>query len=178
MSLARPVAGSLPEAAARCAPRPTRIVQFGASFARSGESDRVPAAPHPAGISTFSRRASRDMRAQCRSHANSAPSTTRSVLKTPQPDSRPSWPANRLARMLPESCRYAGCSGGSTYVRCVRHFSYFIISSRFALNSVPGFHCGYRLSCATLYPISKKTRRSSTAPERSQSGFTSSDGLW
>src|SRR5579859_7220073 len=36
--------------------------------------------------------ASRDMRAQCRSKANSTPSITLMVLNTPQPESRPTWP--------------------------------------------------------------------------------------
>ena len=52
------------------------------------------------------------------------------------------------------------------------------ISSRRALNSVPGFHSGYLSPSATLSPTWKSSLTSSTAPAISQSGFTSSEGLW
>jgi hypothetical protein len=55
---------------------------------------------------------------------------------------------------------------------------FFIMASRFALNSVPGFHCGIAGCCATTYPTRNNTRVSSTAPLRSQSGFTWSLTLW
>ncbi len=53
----------------------------------------------------------------------------------------------------------------------------FNISSRRALNSVPGFHSGHFSPCATRWPTWKSRRRSSTAPDKSQSGFTSSETL-
>src|SRR5437763_1252713 len=54
----------------------------------------------------------------------------------------------------------------------------FIIASRLALNSVPGFHSGYLSPCATVWPTMKRSCASSTAPDKSQSGLTSSEGLW
>src|SRR5687768_12411577 len=44
-------------------------------------------------------------------------------------------------------------------------------ASRFALNSVPGFHSGHVSVSATEYPTMNSSRRSSTAPVRSQSGL-------
>src|SRR6185369_2522701 len=54
----------------------------------------------------------------------------------------------------------------------------FNIASRLALNSDPAFHSGYLSPCATRYPIIVSNCASSTAPVRSQSGFTSSETLW
>src|SRR6185437_1866292 len=58
------------------------------------------------------------------------------------------------------------------------HFLAAIIESRRALNSVPGFQVGSESALATVSPTLNSTRKSSTAPDRSQSGDTSSDGWW
>ena len=54
----------------------------------------------------------------------------------------------------------------------------FSISSRFALNSFPCVHSGRVSAFATRYPTAHSNWSSSTAPERSQSGFIWSDGAW
>ena len=61
-----------------------------------------------------------------------------------------------------------------------RHFAafFFMVASRTWRNSVPGFHSGYTAPRATMSPTSRSSRASSTAPDRSQSDFTSSLGLW
>ena len=50
--------------------------------------------------------------------------------------------------------------------------------SRTALNSEVGLHSGHASLSANVEPSSYMNARSSIAPERSQSGFTSSDTLW
>src|SRR5262249_19739808 len=72
-------------------------------------------------------------------------------------------------------CRFqiANCR---SQVPCQRP-ALLIIASRLALNSVPAFHSGYLSVFATRYPTVINSRKSSTAPERSQSGFISSEGL-
>lgn len=55
---------------------------------------------------------------------------------------------------------------------------YRICPSRAALNSLLGFHWGGRRVSARRHAMSWISRRSSTAPLRSQSGFTSSLTLW
>jgi hypothetical protein len=50
--------------------------------------------------------------------------------------------------------------------------------SRRARNSEPGFQVGHSVPFATSSPTAKSSRVSSTMPAMSQSGFTSSLGLW
>ena len=57
-------------------------------------------------------------------------------------------------------------------------FEPFSAWSRFALNSLPGFHSGIFSACAMRYPTAKYTFKSSRMPLRSQSGLTTSAGLW
>ena len=51
-------------------------------------------------------------------------------------------------------------------------------ASRAALNSAPGFHSGQASDYAARQPTARSKAASSTAPLRSQSGSTSSEGLW
>ncbi len=57
---------------------------------------------------------------------------------------------------------------------------YFVPSeaSRAARNSFPARHSGHLVAPATRYPIVKSSLRSPMAPDMSQSGLISSDGLW
>ena len=62
--------------------------------------------------------------------------------------------------------------------RTVHGREFLSIASRRALNSLPASTRGKLGASATRRPTSNSSRRSSTAPERSQSGFTSSLTLW
>src|ERR1035438_2233332 len=72
-----------------------RRVALRAWLASTSSSNWRPTFSGPVGRGTWRAAASREMRAQWRSKANRTPSATRIVVKTPQPESRPTWPGER-----------------------------------------------------------------------------------
>ena len=84
------------------------------------------------------------------------------------PENCPLYPEMRVDEFL----RFRGGLKG------LRHFYLRIISTRRCLNSLPGDHSGNFAVSATFQPMKVINCTSSTAPPRSQSGFTSSETLW
>ena len=82
----------------------------------------------------------------------------------------------RVPRLLQRGARLQ-IAAARRLPRVRRHFP-FSRAARIARNSVPGFHSGQTLPCATARPTPNSSCASSTAPLRSQSAFTSSLTLW
>src|SRR5713226_4006588 len=90
----------------------TRKVALEARLASTSLSNRDFIQSGSAGKGTRMRAASRCMRSQCRSNANSTPFETRMVLKTPHPLSRPTCPTETLfscASRTSSLCRRRRC---------------------------------------------------------------------
>ena len=117
MSLGRPLPGPshMPP---RFRTTTTRSVELNALLASTRRSRSRRMASGSSGSGTCMAFASRDMRAQWRSQANSTPSATRSVLKIPQPESNPTWPAESVfadASWISPLCRTKRCNTMSSF---------------------------------------------------------------
>ena len=82
-------------------------------------------------------------------------------IASPAPHRAPALPARNRGRR-----RRRERAAARTAAKIIRHHQ-----SRFALNSVPGFHCGNASACATAKPTWKSTRASSTAPRSNRALF-------